>query len=138
MTWLWANCCKPSWEMTWFGPASGSRRGRCGNGGARQRPGIVVALHGHGESLEYFLGDDYRAAARPCLKRLGPLDALRIAAALKKIPDHPNARQWLNKTLGKQVRLRPAFRRLSGRELRQAFEQASDEASASARQASLQ
>ena len=90
------------------------------------------------EFTEHFHGNEYRHACQVLFESIGSFSAVEIDKVLRKIPDSLNARQWLNKTLGKQVRLRPAFRRMSGRELRQAFDQASDEASASARQASLQ
>jgi hypothetical protein len=90
------------------------------------------------EFTEHFHGNKYRHACQVLFESIGPFSAVEIDKALDKIPDSLNARQWLNKTLGKQVKLRPTFRRLSGRELRQAFDQASDEAPASARQASLQ
>lgn len=126
------------WEMTWFGPPAAAEEVIAEMVEHDSDPESWLSSMDMEESLEYFLGDDYRRGCQALFETTGPLDALRIAAALKKIPDHLNARQWLNKTLGKQVRLRPAFRRMSGRELRQAFDQASDEASASARQASLQ
>ena len=73
------------------------------------------------EFKERFHGNEYRHACQVLFESIGSFSAVAIDKALGKIPDSLNARQWLNKTLGKQVKLRPAYRRLSGRELRQAF-----------------
>lgn len=73
------------------------------------------------EFTEHFFGDTHRRSCEALFESIGPFSATEIDKALGKIPDSINARQWLNKTLDKQVKLRPAYRRLNGRELRQAF-----------------
>ncbi len=119
------------WEMTWFGPPAAAEEVISEMVEHDSDTGSWLPPMTGDEYLEYFHGDEYRRGCQALFESTGPFDAVRIAKALKKIPDHLNARQWLNKTLGKQVRLRPAYRRLSGRELRQAFDQASDEVPAS-------
>ena len=80
------------------------------------------------EFIEHFFGDGYRRSCQVLFESIGPYSAVEIDKVLGKIPDSHNARQWLNKALGKQVRLRPAFRSLTGRELRQAFREARHQA----------
>ena len=126
------------WDMTWFGSPDDTEEVIEEMAELSKTPEAWSEGMTADEFTEHFHGNEYRHACQVLFESIGSFSAVEIDKVLRKIPDSLNARQWLNKTLGKQVRLRPAFRRLSGRELRQAFDQASDEASASARQASLQ
>ena len=112
------------WEMTWFGSPDDTddvieEMVELGKTPKAWSEGMTAD-----EFTEHFFGDDYRHSCQMLFESIGPFSAVAIDRALGKIPDSLNARQWLNKTLGKQVRLRPAFRHLSGRELRQAFREA--------------
>ncbi|WP_201211293.1 hypothetical protein [Rhodocyclus purpureus] len=111
------------WELTWFGPP------------ATIREFVEEMAEGTDEAeswremdadefMDQFFGDDERRACELLFESIGTLSARKITNVLDRIPDRCNGRQWLARNLGKQVQLRPAFRRLNGRDLRQAFGEA--------------
>jgi hypothetical protein len=116
------------WEMTWFGPPDDTEEVIEEMAELSKTPEAWSEGMTADEFTEHFFGDGYRRSCQVLFESIGPFNAVAIDKALDKIPDSLNARQWLNKSLGKQVRLRPAFRRLSGRELRQVFREARHQA----------
>ncbi len=116
------------WDMTWFGMPDDTEEvieemAELHDTPEAWSPGMTAD-----EFSEHFFGDRHRRSCQVLFESIGPFSAAAIDKALDKIPDSLNARQWLNKTLGKQVKLRPAYRRLNGRELRQAFREVQNQA----------
>ena len=111
------------WDMTWFGPPEAADEFIDEVVEVAKEPDISRAMT-IDELRDELWGDDTRRACEVLFESIGPLTARQVANALDKIPDRFNGKQWLAKNLGKQVKLRPAFRRLSGRDLRQAFGEA--------------
>jgi hypothetical protein len=111
------------WEMTWLGPPDDTEEAINEMVEISSTPGAWREWSQEAFAEEYF-GDSYRRGCKALFESTGHYSAVALAEALRTIPDSLSARQWLNKTLGKHVKLRPAYRRLRGRELRQAFEQA--------------
>ncbi len=116
------------WEMTWFGSPDDTEEVIEEMVERSQTPEAWSKGMTGDEFIEHFFGDGYRRSCQVLFESIGPYSAVEIDKVLGKIPDSLNARQWLNKALGKQVRLRPAFRSLTGRELRQAFREARHQA----------
>ena len=116
------------WEMTWFGSPDDTEEVIEEMVERSQTPVAWSEGMTLDEFTEHWHGDEYRRGCQALFESTGHYSAVEIDKVLRKIPDSLNARQWLNKTLGRQVRLRPAFRRLSGRELRQAFWEARHQA----------
>lgn len=109
------------WEMTWFGPPDKTEEVIEEMAERSKTPEAWSEGMTGDEFSEHFFGDEYRRSCQALFESIGPFSAVAIDNELRRIPDSLNARQWLKKRLGMQVRLRPAFRRLSGRKLRQAF-----------------
>lgn len=116
------------WEMTWFGSPDDTEEVIEEMVERSQTPEAWSEGMTLDEFTEHWHGDEYRRSCQALFESTGPYSAVEIDKVLRKIPDSLNARQWLNKTQYKQVRLRPAYRRLSGRELRQAFWEARHQA----------
>lgn len=111
------------WELTWFGPPTAAREfieemAEAADEAEAWREMDADAF------MERYFGDDERRGCQMLFESIGTLSARQIANALDRIPDRSNGRQWLARNLGKRVQLRPAFRRLNGRDLRQAFGEA--------------
>jgi hypothetical protein len=116
------------WEMTWFDPPDDTEEVIEEMAELSKTPEAWSEGMTVDEFTEHFHGDEYRHGCQVLFESIGPFSAVAIDSELRRIPDSLNARQWLNKTLGKQVKLRSAYRRLSGRELRQAFREARHQA----------
>ena len=116
------------WDMTWFGSPDDTEEVIEEMTELSRTPEAWSEGLTADEFTEHFFGDRHRRSCQALFESLGPFSATEIDKALGKIPDSINARLWLNKTQGKQVKLRPAYRRLSGRELRQAFREVQNQA----------
>lgn len=116
------------WDMTWFGSPDDTEEA------IEEMTELSTTPEAWSEGLtadeftEHFFGDRHRRSCQELFESFSPFSATEIDKAISKIPDSLNARLWLNKTLGKQVKLRPAYRRLNGRELRQAFREVQNQA----------
>lgn len=115
------------WEMTWFGPPDESEET------VEEMAEEFAELDAKPQAwhemdydsyMESRFGGSRQLACDTLFESIGRLSARQIAYALDQVPDRYNGRQWLNKQLGKQVKLRPAYRRLNGRDLRAAFSEA--------------
>lgn len=111
------------WDMTWFGLPEAAQEFIEEMVESNEEPGNWEPLD-IDELMERLSGDNKQQRCEVLFESIGPFTERQIARALEKIPDRFNGRQWLAKNLGKEVKLRPAFRRLSGRDLRQAFGEA--------------
>lgn len=111
------------WELTWFGPPGEAqtvlddlvKSEEEFNGDAAPK-----ALDFDSFMEEHF-GERDRRGCEALFESIGTMTPTQIANALRTIPDGFHGKRWLARNLGKQVKLRPAFRRLKGRDLRQAF-----------------
>ncbi len=115
------------WEMTWFGPPGESEET------VEEMAEEFAELDAKPQAwremdydsyMESRFGGNRQRACDTLFESIGRLSARQIDQALDQVPDRYNGRQWLNKQLGKQVKLRPAYRRLNGRDLRAAFSEA--------------
>ena len=116
------------WDMTWFGSPDDTDEVIEEMTELSKTPEAWSEDLTADEFTEHFIGDRHRRSCQALFESIGPFSETEIDKALSKIPDSLNARQWLNKTMGKQVKLRPAYRRLNGRELRQAFREVQNQA----------
>lgn len=116
------------WDLTWFGTPDETEEVIEEMAELQKTPEAWSPGMTFEEITEHFSGDRYRRGCQVLFESTGSFSAVALASELRRIPDSLNARQWLNKRLGKQVKLHPAFRRLRGRELRQAFDEAQDQA----------
>lgn len=111
------------WDMTWFGTPDETQEVVEEMAELAQAPEAWQDMSSE-DLTELFCGDSHRHACRILFESTGLFSEPDILEELRRIPDAFPARQWLNKRFGKQVKLRPAFRRLRGRELRRAFREA--------------
>ena len=115
------------WEMTWFGPPGESEET------VEEMAEEFAELDAKPQAwremdpdsyMESVFGGSRQRACDTLFESIGRFSAKQINHLLDQVPDRYNGRQWLNKQLGKQVKLRPAYRRLNGRDLRAAFSEA--------------
>lgn len=116
------------WEMTWFGPPDESEEAveelveemaEVDAEPSAWREVEVVDRY-----MEPLFGGSSQLACETLFESIGRFSVHQVVAEIDRIPDRYNGRQWLARNLGKPARLRPAYRRLNGRDLRAAFSEA--------------
>ena len=116
------------WEMSWFGPPDESEEtveelveemAEVDAEPSAWREVEVVDRY-----LEPMFGGSSQLACETLFESIGRFSVQQVVAEIDRIPDRYNGRQWLARNLGKPARLRPAYRRLNGRDLRAAFSEA--------------
>lgn len=108
------------WEMTWLGPPDESKETveEFSVLDAKPQAWHEVDFDSYMESMS---GGNRQLACKTLFESIGRFSVKQVVHVLDQVPDRYNGRQWFSKQLGKSVRLRPAFRRLNGRDLRAAF-----------------
>ncbi len=76
------------------------------------------------ELMEEQFGDDIRRGCDALFKSFGGHLPIDISSAICEIPDQTRAEKWLKEHLGKDVNIKKAYRKLGGRDFRQAFTEA--------------
>lgn len=115
------------WDMTWFGTPDDTEEAFNEMAELNNKPNTWSKGMTADEFGEYLFGNGYRRGCQVLFESIGVFSVVEIDNELRRIPDTFNAHRWLNKTLGKQVKLRPAYRRMRGRELREAFSEAASQ-----------
>ncbi len=115
------------WEMTWFGPPDESEEAveemveEFAELDAKPQAWREMDYDSYMESV---FGGSSQLACETLFESIGRFSVQQVVAEIQRIPDRYNGRQWLARNLGKPARLRPAYRRLNGRDLRAAFSEA--------------
>jgi len=115
------------WEMTWFGPPDEAEETieemveEFAELDAKPQAWREMDYDSYMESV---FGGSSQLACETLFESIGRFSVQQVVAEIQRIPDRYNGRQWLARNLGKPARLRPAYRRLNGRDLRAAFSEA--------------
>lgn len=73
------------------------------------------------ELMEEQFGEDARRGCAALFESTGGCDPMEVSSALREIPDHDNAQQWLQQHVDENISVKPTYRHLGGRDFRQAF-----------------
>lgn len=115
------------WEMSWFGPPDEAEETieemveEFAELDAKPQAWREMDYDSYMESV---FGGSSQLACETLFESIGRFSVQQVVAAIDRVPDRYNGRQWLARNLGKPARLRPAYRRLNGRDLRAAFSEA--------------